>query len=46
MTGKETLNLIQWLKKRNYSGDEIIECIQFVLSHELEESETTKDKEE
>ena len=30
MTAREVLNLIEWLQSKNFTSDDIIECIEFV----------------
>lgn len=30
MTAREILNLIEWLKSKNFSSDDIIDCIECV----------------
>lgn len=30
MTAREVLNLIEWLKKKNFSSDDIVDCIESV----------------
>lgn len=43
MTGKEILNLIDWLKKQGFDNDKIVECIEAVEGKKPEND--TKDKE-
>lgn len=40
MTAREVLNLIEWLKSKNFTSDDIVDCIEFV------EGKRKKDKEE
>ncbi len=40
MTAREVLNLIEWLKSKNFTSDDIVDCIEFV------EGKKKKDKEE
>ncbi len=35
MTGKEILNLIDWLKKQGFDNDKIVECIEAVEGKNL-----------
>jgi len=30
MTAREVLNLIEWLKSKNFSSDDIVDCIETV----------------
>jgi len=30
MTAREVLNLIEWLKEKNFSSDDIVDCIETV----------------
>lgn len=30
MTAREVLNLIEWLKAKNFTNDDIVDCIEFV----------------
>jgi len=30
MTAREVLNLIEWLKAKNFTNDDIVDCIDFV----------------
>ncbi|MDE6889298.1 MAG: hypothetical protein K2P45_11770 [Eubacterium sp.] len=30
MTAREVLNLIEWLKSKNFSSDDIVDCIESV----------------
>jgi hypothetical protein len=30
MTAREILNLIEWLKARNFSSDDIVDCIETI----------------
>ena len=30
MTAREVVNLIEWLKKKNFSSDDIVDCIESV----------------
>ncbi|MBO5082081.1 MAG: hypothetical protein J6C06_05695 [Lachnospiraceae bacterium] len=43
MTGKEVLNLIDWLKKKGFNNDDIVECIEAVEGKKPENN--TEDKE-
>lgn len=40
MTAREVLNLIEWLKSKNFTNDDIVDCIESV------EGKKKKDKEE
>ncbi len=40
MTAREVLNLIEWLKAKNFSSDDIVDCIETV-----EGKKTEKEKE-
>ena len=40
MTAREVLNLIEWLKSKNFTSDDIVDCIESV------EGKKKKDKEE
>lgn len=40
MTAREVLNLIEWLKSKNFSSDDIVDCIESV------EGKKKKDEEE
>ena len=40
MTAREVFNLIEWLKSKNFTSDEIVDCIESV------EGKKKKDKEE
>ena len=40
MPAREVLNLIEWLKSKNFTSDDIVDCIEFV------EGKKKKDKEE
>ena len=40
MTAREVLNLIEWLKSKNFTSDDIVDCIEAV------EGKKKKDKEE
>ena len=40
MTAREVLNLIEWLKSKNFTSDDIVDCIETV------EGKKKKDKEE
>lgn len=40
MTAREVLNLIEWLKSKNFTSDDIVDCIESV------EGKKEKDKEE
>ena len=39
MTAREVLNLIEWLKARNFSSDDIIDCIESVEGKPKEKEE-------
>ena len=39
MTAREVLNLIEWLKSKNFTSDDIIECIEAVEGKKKEETE-------
>lgn len=43
MTGKEILNLIDWLKNQGFDNDKIVECIEAVEGKKPEKN--TEDKE-
>ncbi len=43
MTGKEILNLIDWLKKQGFDNDKIVECIEAVEGKKLENNIEDKD---
>lgn len=45
MTAREVLNLIEWLKARNFSSDDITDCIESVEGKpkEKEEKEEKED---
>lgn len=40
MTAREVLNLIEWLKKKNFSSDDIVDCIESVEGKKKENEET------
>lgn len=40
MTAREVLNLIEWLKSKNFTSDDIVDCIESI------EGKKKKDKEE
>lgn len=39
MTAREVLNLIEWLKAKNFTSDEIVDCIEAVEGKKKEETE-------
>lgn len=41
MTAREVLNLIEWLKSKNFTSDDIVDCIEYV---EGKQKKTTKKK--
>ncbi len=43
MTGKEILNLIDWLKKKGFDNNDIVECIEAVEGKKPEKD--TEEKE-
>ncbi len=30
MTAREVLNLIEWLKSKNFTSDDIVDCIEYI----------------
>lgn len=44
MTGKEILNLIDWLKKQGFDNDKIVECIEAVEGKKPENNTEDKDQ--
>ena len=43
MTAREVLNLIEWLKSKNFSSDDIVDCIESI---EGNRNKKRKDKQE
>lgn len=43
MTAREVLNLIEWLKSKNFTSDEIVDCIEAVEGKKREDEEEKKD---
>lgn len=39
MTAREVLNLIEWLKSKNFSSDDIIDCVETVVGKKKEDKE-------
>lgn len=43
MTAREVLNLIEWLKEKNFSSDDIVDCIETIEGkRNVSESEKTE----
>lgn len=38
MTAREVLNLIEWLKSKNFSSDDIVDCIEAVEGKKKEDT--------
>lgn len=43
MTAREVLNLIEWLKSKNFSSDDIVDCIEFVEGKKKKDSGEKED---
>lgn len=39
MTAKEILNLIEWLKSKNFTSDDIVDCIESIEGKKTEKEE-------
>lgn len=39
MTAKEILNLIEWLKSKNFTSDDIVDCIESIEGKKTEREE-------
>ena len=46
MTAREVLNLIEWLKSKNFTSDEIVDCIESVEGKRKKEKEEKEEKED
>ena len=46
MTAREVLNLIEWLKSKNFTSDEIVYCIESVEGKRKKEKEEKEEKED
>ena len=38
MTAREVLNLLEWLKSKNFSSDDIVDCIEAVEGKKKEDT--------
>lgn len=43
MTAREVLNLIEWLKSKNFSSDDIIDCIESVEGKNKKDNKEKED---
>lgn len=39
MTAREFLNLIEWLKSKNFTSDDIVDCIEYVEGTQKKDNE-------
>ncbi len=46
MTAREVLNLIDWLKSKNFTNDDIVDCIESVEGKKKADKEGKKEKED
>ncbi len=44
MTAREVLNLIEWLKSKNFTSDDIVDCIESVEGKKKKEKEDKEDQ--
>ena len=43
MTAREVLNLIEWLKSKNFTSDDIIDCIESVEGKKKKDKDSKED---
>lgn len=44
MTAREVLNLIEWLKDRNFTSDDIVDCIESVEGKKKKHKEENEEE--
>ena len=46
MTAREVLNLIEWLQAKNFTSDDIVDCIEYVEGKKNKKEKESKEEKE